>query len=81
MHKVGKHIVVTHHLWRRINRCVICGSKMTFAPSKRKDAKEPEGVMSCEQNHHRFMVEGRFDPAGEWYLSFLLPPRGKRYSA
>jgi hypothetical protein len=71
---------MAHRLWKRINKCVVCGNKLTFFPSKRKDAQEPEGAMICEQNHERFVVDGGFDIAGGWHVSFLLPPLGKRYS-
>jgi hypothetical protein len=69
----------SHRLWKMFNRCVVCGEKLIFVPSRKKDARAPEGVMYCEKNHDRFLVEGGYDVAGGWHTSFVMPPLGKRW--
>lgn len=58
--------------WKGVNKCVVCGTKLKFEPSKDKDAKPDEGTRYCEQNHARFNVYGKFHD-DLWVLTFALP--------
>lgn len=66
--------------WVGINRCVMCGSKLRFVPTSRKDgASREEGAKICEYNHERFSVYGGYDSGGNWQVSFVLPRKGARH--
>jgi hypothetical protein len=60
-------------LWKKINKCIVCGTKLEFVPSKQADALPQEGEKFCTQNHARFSVYGYYDAAGEWSTTFRLP--------
>lgn len=59
--------------WKYINRCLVCGSKLIFEPSTRKDAEPEEGAKACQLNHKRFAVVGSYNVDGGWSLYYYLP--------
>lgn len=59
--------------WRKINRCVVCGTKLKFLSSSEPGKKPEEGMKICTQNHNAFMVLGSYDEAKQWHVTFVLP--------
>lgn len=63
--------------WKKINKCVVCGTKLIFMPSKALDAKPEEGAMICERNHNRFSIFGGYHvggpSAGQWHFNVRFP--------
>lgn len=64
--------------WAGVNRCLVCGSKLKFAPNASPKGTDEQGVKSCSHNHRRFSVEGQYDSSGQWQLTFIMPDPGKR---
>lgn len=56
--------------WKKINKCVVCGTKLVFAPSTVTGAEPEEGIKSCSHNHATFSVYGGYDSVGIWNLTF-----------
>lgn len=65
----------TRRPWAGVNKCVVCGTKLAFQPSVRKDAKEYEGRKMCKQNHALFSVNGAYDGDGEFHYVLYMDPQ------
>lgn len=59
--------------WKKINKCVICGTKLLFEKSTMPDAAPEDGVKVCRQNHDPFLVTGVFADNGTFTVSFVVP--------
>lgn len=73
---MGPRIVTRKDMWAGVNRCVVCGSKLRFAPSTVPDSRPEEGIKSCAKNHAVFQVYGVYSDDG-WHVTFYLPIRSK----
>lgn len=60
-------------MWKKINRCVVCGEKLQFRPSIIRTALPEEGTRYCANNHAEFGVYGHFDAQGQWNLDWRMP--------
>lgn len=63
--------------WKGVNKCIMCGTNLTFEPSRDKNAKPDEGVRYCDQNHARFNVYGKYHGDDLWILTFAMPVKAR----
>lgn len=64
--------------WSKINRCIMCGSRLTYIPTGTREALDHEGSKICEHNHKRFTVVGKYNDEGVFVYDFIIPQKAWR---